>query len=246
MNHKVSILSTASLDQALLDKASGQGVELDTIPFINVEPVTDKDVLDEVNEFCSLPITAVFTSANAVRAIADIILNAQPEWNVYCVGNTTRNAVLEYFDNALISGIADDAATLASIIKDHDVLEVVFFCGNKRMDLLPELLSLDDIAVHEVIVYHTTETPHVATKGYDAILFFSPSGVNSFFSVNAIAERTVLFAIGNTTANAVKQKTSNEVIVSETPSKEQLLADAIEYFHNLPRVAGPENNKMTQ
>jgi uroporphyrinogen-III synthase len=230
------LLSTVLLDQLLIDKAAKEDIVLDAMSFIQLTSNTEDDLWAEVEEMCSLPITAVFTSANAVRAIAHIVADVKPEWNIYCIGNATRTAVLECFKAQAIRGTANDAAELAGQILNDGVCEVVFFCGDMRMDTLPVLLRNDDITVHEVIVYHTIETPHEVTKHYDGILFFSPSGVNSFFSVNKVDATTVLFAIGHTTAEAVKMHTTNTIVTGETHSKEGLVESAIQYFHKRAHV----------
>jgi len=51
---------------------------------------------EKIVDLCYLPITAVFTSANAVKAVADIIINADPEWDIYCIGNATLAAVKRF------------------------------------------------------------------------------------------------------------------------------------------------------
>ncbi len=231
MNNKVSILSTVALDQRLIDKAAEQGVLIVGVSFIQVAAIENADIKEEVADLCSRTIAAVFTSANAVRAISQTTKAFQPVWNIYCIGHATRLAVLEIFPAEAIKGMANDAAGLAEIIKTELVPEVVFFCGDKRMDTLPDILRGEDVNVHEVVVYHTIETPQLITKAYDAILFFSPSSVHSFFIVNKITADTVLFAIGSTTANALQKHTNNKVIISNTPSKEEMIADAINYFH---------------
>ena len=107
------------------------------------------------------------------------------------------------------------------------------------MDTLPEALQRQGIKVNEVVVYETIETPRFAGERYDGILFFSPSGVNSFFGMNTIEPETILFAIGETTAKAIKEQAANTVIVSESPSKDHLLDQAIQYFRKqAPVVAG--------
>ncbi len=77
--------------------------------------------------------------------------------------------------------------------------------------------------VHEVVVYETVETPTVAADDIDAILFFSPSAVKSFFSVNQLKSGAICFAIGATTAAAVKEYSGNKVFISEAPTQEALL-----------------------
>lgn len=230
MSSKASILSTVLLEQPLKDKAAEKGIELDAMPFIKVEAVTDTEVKEEVEELCILPLTAVFTSANAVLAISEEVRGVLPDWSIYCLGHATKNAVHECFGSALIQGIAGDAAELAELIIADGVMEVVFFCGDKRMDTLPDLLREEDITVYELVVYRTTETPQVAAKSYDGVLFFSPSAVSSFFKVNTVGANTVFFSVGNTTAEAVKQHTDNKVIISDIPSKEEMINAVLQYF----------------
>ena len=231
MENKAQILSTVLLDLPLIDKAHKAGITLDAVPFIQVVDITDEnDLREQIETLYKERITAVFTSVNAVRAICEQVYFSKPKWKIYCIGSATRNAVLEYFDPAAIGGIANDSAALAGIIKQNGVKEVVFFCGDKRLDTLSYSLESSCITVNEVIVYQTIEVPRFIEKDYDGILFFSPSGVNSFFSLNTIDEGTVLFAIGGTTANAIKEQTDNRIIISELPSKEYMVERSIQYF----------------
>lgn len=109
---------------------------------------------------------------------------------------------------------------------------MVFFCGDLRREELPDLLKKAGIELTEVVVYQTLETPIKINKDYDGILFFSPSAVKSFFSINQVNSNALFFAIGNTTANAIKPFSKNSIIVSEFPAKDQLLDKAIKYFSN--------------
>ena len=231
MTNKIQILSTALLDQQFVNKAAELGVQLDTVSFIKVSAVDSEELAERVVDLCYLPITAVFTSVNAVKAVSDIVMSADPGWDIYCVGNATMEAVKSQFKAAEIIGIAKNAAELAKIIIEDGEEEVVFFCGNQRLDTLPDTLRENDIDVYEMVVYETVQIPTKVEKEYDGILFFSPSGVDSFFSVNKVGVKTELFAIGNTTANAIKKHTDNKVIFSETASKETMVDYAIKYFN---------------
>ncbi len=231
MANKIQILSTASLGQPLIYKATEMGIGLDVVPFIKVSAIESEELAERVVDLCYLPITAVFTSVNAVKAVSDIIMSADPGWDIYCIGNATMEAVKGQFRAAEIIGIAKNAAELAKIIIEDGEEEVVFFCGDQRLDTLPDTLRENEIDVYEVVVYETVRIPTVTGKVYDGIMFFSPSAVDSFFSVNKIAKHVVLFVIGNTTADATKRHTDNKVIFSETASKESLLNYVIEYFN---------------
>jgi uroporphyrinogen-III synthase len=230
VSKQTTILSTVLLEQPLIDRAAVHGIGLYTVSFIEVAHGAGEELGDEVEELCSLPVTAVFTSANAVRAIAETVQNSKPDWNIYCMGNTTAKAVREIFGEQSVKGKGNDAAELAAVIIGDDVCEVVFFCGDKRLDTLPETLRSSEISVHEIVVYHTAETPVKLAKQYDGILFFSPSGVSSFFSVNKVEPGTVLFAIGHTTANALGEYTNEIPVIGKMHSKEGLVDEAIQYF----------------
>jgi uroporphyrinogen-III synthase len=65
---------------------------------------------------------------------------------------------------------------------------------------------------------------------YDGIAFFSPSAVESFFSINTVPEATRLFAIGETTAASISAYCSNPVVISDSPEKEALVRRMIDYF----------------
>jgi uroporphyrinogen-III synthase len=46
---------------------------------------------------------------------------------------------------------------------------------------LPKLLKQQDVEVNEIVVYHTIPIPHKLSKITAAVLFFSPSAVESLF-----------------------------------------------------------------
>ena len=60
-------------------------------------------------------------------------------------------------------------------------------------------------SVTELIVYDTRLTPVKLNNQPDAILFFSPTAVKSFFSMNELISRTKIICHGKTTAAALKQ-----------------------------------------
>ena len=139
--------------------------------------------------------------------------------------------VKKIFGEHNIYATAGSAGQLAEkIIENSFIKNVVFFCGDQRRNELPDRLKSQGIEVEELIVYKTIETPAILSKQYDGILFFSPSAVQSFLSKNSIAPQTQVFAIGTTTANAVKPFTRQPVIISPNPAKENLVHLAIMHF----------------
>lgn len=223
------ILSTRPLPAALIEEAAGQHIFIEEISFIETTPVIDDRIAARIRELFQKPITAVFTSMNAVTAVASIP-HASIPWNIYSIGHKTAALITELFQKPIV-GTAADAAALADVMIKDGVKEVVFFCGNIRRDVLPDKLRKTNILVEEIVVYQTKELAQVVTKRYDAILFYSPSAVHSFFSGNKINTDTVLFAIGNTTAETIQQYTGNKIYTAAKPDKEDLVQEMIQHFN---------------
>jgi uroporphyrinogen-III synthase len=223
------ILSTRPLPKEVVDYALSQGITIEEVSFIETIPVSDEKLQKGLETFSTQNITAVFTSMNAVEALADTI-KVKVGWTVYSIGSATQKLVEEKL-GVKVKATAAYAAQLADKIIEDKPEEVYFFCGNIRRDILPQKLMEAGIKVAEIVVYQTIETPKRVLKHFDAILFYSPSAVASFFSVNAIDASTELFAIGTTTAEAIQQYGYTNVITAASPGKESLVQQAIRHFN---------------
>ncbi len=229
--NNIEILCTRPLPEWLIDEAAGSGISIEAQSFIETEPVQSIEVQQEIENALLQSATVVFTSVNAVEAVAAELEGQQPDWNIYCTGAATRELAKEYFGGHAVAGAAPNAAELAELIAGESITdEVIFFCGDQRRDELPSVLKEHGIDINEIVVYQTIELPHKINKFYYGILFFSPSAVRSFFKVNKISEKTVLFAIGNTTAGEIKKFSANKIIVSDEPGKENIIQKVVEYF----------------
>jgi uroporphyrinogen-III synthase len=239
--NKINILCTKAIDEALIKDAASKKIFIEVVSFIKTKPIRSKEIQQEIGEALLLSATVVFTSVNAVEAIAKELNDQKPGWKIFCIGHATRQLAEKYFGKNLISGSADNAKELAElIIHKANSDEVIFFCGSQRRNELPDLLGENNIRVKEIVVYQTMAAPHKVEKKYDGILFFSPTGVQSFFQENKLDPQTILFAIGNTTADEIKkylpdnEGSGNKIIVSDRPKKETLLQKAINYFQTHP------------
>jgi len=232
MQSKIPILCTRPLPALLLEEAADAGIAIDEIPFIETESILSVEVQQEIELVSTEIATVVFTSMNAVDAVTIFLDGHQPEWMIYSIGTATGRLVKEYFGEERMAGTANDASALAELIaEDRFTDEVVFFCGDQRRDELPDILRQHDIDVNEIVVYQTIEVPRRITKEYFGFLFFSPSAVRSFFKVNKLESKTILFAIGSTTANEIKKFSDNKIVISDEPGKENLVQKMIEYFN---------------
>lgn len=229
--NKINILCTRPIEDLLIKEAEQKGIEITVSSFIETEAIQNIDVQQEIEQALLQSATVVFTSMNAVDAVVNYKDDQLPNWRIYCIGTTTNKLIQNYFGEESIAGTASGAAELAVLIaEESNADEVIFFCGDQRRDELPEILRSNGIEVNEIVVYQTIAVPHKIEKKYHGILFFSPSAVDSFFGNNKIADQTILFAIGNTTATAIKKFTTNKIIISDEPGKESLVKKMMEYF----------------
>jgi len=239
MTTSIRILSTRPLEPALLDQAARADIRIDTLSFIDTEPIRDTALMHQVHQLGSQSLTAVFTSMNAVEAVPA----SSAPWRIFCIGGATRRLVETKFGANSIAGTAPSASELAAVVLEHRPSEVFFFCGDQRREELPGRLTKAGVRVHELVVYRTTQTPHTVKEVYDGIVFFSPSAVHSFFSVNSTTEKTILFAIGKTTADTIHTYVNNPVITSATPEKEGLVRQLIDYYQRQKDARLKDNQK---
>ena len=229
--NKINILSTRPVADALIEEAIIKGITIDILSFIDTETIATIEVQQEIEQALLQSATVIFTSMTAVESVASYLEDMQPDWTIFTMGTTSQELVKKYFGEQAIAGTASSAAALAELIaEDNSSKEVIFFCGDQRRDELPDILRANEIDVYEIEVYSTVATPHKLAKQYEGILFFSPSAVQSFFSVNKLSSKTILFAIGETTANTIKKYSNNKIIISDAPGKENLLREMIEFF----------------
>lgn len=214
----------------MIHLAASKNIRLEVIPFIEVKWVNESIVTQKVLAYAKQEIVVIFTSVQGVESVVHKLHSQKPHWRIACTSGKTERKVADYFGTHRIAATANNASELAKKILDLGVGEAVFFCGNSRRDELPDILKNGNVALTELVVYETMATPVHVTKRYDGILFFSPSAIKSFFSVNKLTSKTVLFAIGETTKESLVEFKDHKIISIDQPNKEDLVRLALQYF----------------
>jgi uroporphyrinogen-III synthase len=226
------ILSTATLpfDRILHIPKT---IEVSVVPFIKIILRPGVELKPQICEFASEKRVVIFTSVHAVKYVGES-LKTKPDWKIYCIRNETRNAVENFFGSESIAGYANNSFSLSQMMINDKVKEAVFFCGEQRMNTVPEKLKNQGIELTEFIVYETLQTPVKIKDQPDAVLFFSPSAAQSFFSINDLEPETRVFAMGKTTAAVLNNLTSNKIIISPETDKAFVFNMAVEYAASHP------------
>lgn len=224
MKKPIRLLSTKKLlvnQKQFLLNANISVVEAD---FISIKQ--QKVAIEIINE------NLIFTSQNAVLSLVENLektdtLDLLRKKNVFCVGLKTK-ALLEEngFNVIAYTGYAADLAEIISLIYSKE--KFTLFSGNLRRDTLPEALSEAEVVWNEIQVYETILTPQKISGTFDGILFFSPSGIESYLKNNKITKETC-FCIGTTTAEALENITNN-VIIANQPTVENVIIQCINFY----------------
>lgn len=216
------IFSTKTLSLTQKSKLSKDlGVSMSdfiTIRYNRLKPVLVKEPIKNV----------IITSQNAVEALLNSFTPNELNFtNIYCVGRRTKSLIEKKIGK--VSHVENSAESLAKyLLENFTDKEITFFTGNKRREELPEILAKKGIAVHEIECYKTILTPRKVDENVRAVLFYSPSGIESFLKENE-ANGKIAFCIGGTTAEEAK-KHFNEVIIAKMSTIESVLSAVNKYF----------------
>ncbi|WP_432222666.1 uroporphyrinogen-III synthase [Flavobacterium sp. TMP13] len=213
----IQILSTKTLlhdQKEALVNADFNVIEVDFIK-TQSNPFTLKEINDNL----------IFTSQNSVQSFLLDPKSAElKSKNVFCVGLKTKIMLSESGYNVVAyTGYADDLAEIITLIYNSE--SFTFFSGSLRRETLPKALKGANIKFNEIQVYETTLTPQKIKTPVKAILFFSPSGIESYLKDNKITNETC-FCIGTTTSSALEGITKN-VIVATQPTIEDVIEEVI-------------------
>jgi len=205
----------------LMALLAARGAEPVSCPTIAIQPVRDTAKLDATLRTVAFIDWLVFTSANAVRAVADRLaalkLDLPKEVRLAAVGGATAYALERHIRRADFVAPTASAASLAAQLPDVAGRDVLFPRGDLAPDALADLLRKRGARVETVVAYHTVAgagveelRSRVVAGQLDAIVFASPSSIT--FAADALARaRTVtgslplIVCIGPTTARAARR-----------------------------------------
>lgn len=210
----MKILFTKTGIEQEVSEHLGTACAFDCKDFIRVENC-------KINPFSLDNHSLIFSSANAVKAFFENGFQPNAQNKLYVVGSKTRNAFLEKGFEKVEA--FRNIHELSDFITEHLPKETfLHFCGNLTLDVLEKALPQQNIPYRKITVYNTHLLNPEISENYDAVVFFSPSGVRSFAAFNSL-EGKRLFSIGQTTEKELRKYTQSLVFTSEENSLEDLL-----------------------
>lgn len=162
----------------------------------------------------------IITSQNGVEALLNSFTKDEMNFkNIYCVGRRTKKLIENRIGK--VAKVAKNAKKLAEYLSNElENKEVTYFCSDVRLDILPAYLKTHDIVVNEVEAYKTMLSPEKLDDAISGVLFYSPSGIESYLQKNNTDK--IAFCIGETTAKEARKHFEN-VQVANLPSVDSVL-----------------------
>jgi uroporphyrinogen-III synthase len=264
---RVVITRAESQSASLAAALSANGAEVVSLPLIRILPPLDYAPLDSALRGLANFDWLIFTSQNAVTAVSNRLsaiissrsvmpsearnlasasIATAPSLRIAAVGKATAEAAQAAGFTVANVGQGGTAATL--------VLELAPALRDKRLllprsdraasELVPRLQRFG-AEITEVIAYRTADTTEVdvasreAVAACNAILFFSPSAVHSFASLqkssalNPLAEGVVVGAIGPVTSIALRKAGLRCDFQASEPSVEEIVDTLAVHFEKI-------------
>lgn len=227
--YRKRILVTRPLTGEQISYANGLGLEPLVAPALRVEFPDNRDkILKKIDRHPDA--FWVFTSQNGVEALnriqeSEFKIRDIPD--VYAVGEKTGRVLSKQGIQAKIPEQQDASGLALLIIKDikKENRPIVHWCGNQSRPELKKRLEQAGIELINLEVYETfLNEIKLPDEPIEAILFYSPSAVEAFRLSDGFKRKLPeLFAIGNTTGEALSLESGKNVQIPSKPSTESLL-----------------------
>ena len=224
------VLSTKTLDRETLAYAQTQNLDVQCMDFIETTAFPFKPGHLGNKSFDAL----AFTSANAVKYFFEDKESTAfiQDKLIFAIQGKTQEELLVRDIKADITATSAHELAIA-IIKSKSSKNLLHVCGNLRLPVLEDDLYEAGILYTDLMVYQTgTKAKKIEDLSFDAILFYSPSGVESFFALNNPDNEIVCCCIGQTTAQALKEKkNAATIILPAQPSPLSMISAVAEHLH---------------
>ena len=242
------VLLTRQDNSAIAKILKSEGFDVIDMPLIEcVFSVNSDDCADIFDGLGSYE-WITFSSPNAVRGFFKAFFDEFDDIRslgiarLACVGEATAKELSKFYLKADVVPQKQTAVSLAEAMSEFESLENLKVLSVRGNLALPDLVkSLEDKkAIVDTFEVYKTNLLDVAktdesvqsfkNNGADVVVFSSPSAVESFVKnaknllLKANATRPKIVAIGSTTAEALKKRSMEVPVVSDSPKAEDIVA----------------------
>lgn len=212
-----------------LDEAGYTGISISVLTFESVHADELREALEHPRSYDGM----IFTSPRAVEALASAMGWLPTEnvmWHaksIFAVGPKTAHELRQIGFEPTGEGSGSAGMLAEHIAAGAFERPLLFLCGNRRRDELPDSLRRAGIDIEELCVYesHPRQTLDLTSHPKpDWVVFFSPSGIQAVMPGGYIDFSAVhVAAIGETTAEALRSGGLQVDAIAGAPTPDALV-----------------------
>ncbi|MFI5132903.1 MAG: uroporphyrinogen-III synthase [Chitinophagales bacterium] len=218
-------------------------VELDFLPFIKLEGIPGKDFRKQKIEIQNYS-AVVFTSRNAIdhffRTCEEMKINISQDTKYFCITEAVAlylQKFILYRKRKVFYGADGTNKSMFDVINKHKGNEkFLYVCSENQQDNdICSWLKTNNCEFTLAFMYRSQSNDVreiLATKEYDVICFFTPSGVRSLFDNMPKYKQngTIIGAFGNNTFKAVEDAGLKLEIKAPQPQAQSMVAALEQYL----------------
>ncbi|HEX6308943.1 MAG TPA: uroporphyrinogen-III synthase [Longimicrobiales bacterium] len=209
---RIAVTRPADAAPALAEALRAAGAEPVVVPLTRIAPPLDIAPLQEAAAHLDRYSWVVFTSANAVEALASAIGSGEPvRSRIAVVGSGTADAVRRRLGRSP-DLVPDDfsAQGLVTALRREGTLRsarILWPRGDRARDVIPQALLDAEALLDDPIAYRTIDEADAARRlaalveqgAVDVITFTAPSAVACYVGAAGAVEHVVIAVIGAAT-----------------------------------------------
>jgi uroporphyrinogen-III synthase len=227
MKINVRVYSSIDFEKHQVDLLYQNGIHVSHLQMMAINYKRYESINFDIN---SITDVMVFTSQHGVGFMLQLIKDGtlkSDDKKCFAIQGTTSELLKETNFNVL--GLAKDSESLADIIIDQKIQKVVHITTAWRLPIVEKKLKYNHIGYKALEVYNKVVL-HCSVDAYDALVFSSPSHIDSFLLSNKLSENIPCFCIGSTTENYLIAKGHKHTIKAAIASKESLTEALIQFY----------------
>lgn len=220
------------------DVAARYNLKIDFRPFIHVEGVSAKEVRKQKIDIAAHT-AVIFTSRTAIdhyfRVCEEMRFTVPESLKYFCISESIALYLQKYIvyrKRKIFYGDSTFKDLMSDIMK-HKEENFLLMLSDIHKPEIPKALDKEKIKYTKGIFYRTvsSDLTDVDLANYDAVVFYSPSGIKSLHTnfPNFVQGDLKIGSFGPTTAKAVKDAGLRLDIQAPTPESPSM-ANALEVF----------------
>jgi uroporphyrinogen-III synthase len=229
-------------DSSPYSELEKQQVKVDFRPFVSVEGLNAREVRNQKIDFAKFS-AVIMTSKNSIdhffRVAEEMRFPVPDAMKYFCQSEAIANYLQKYivYRKRKVYVGEKSFSDLTPLFKKHKELKYLFPTADGLNLEHSGVLEKSEIDWTRIILYKTTSSDlsDLENISYDALVFFSPAGINSLFDnfPNFKQGETVIATFGKTTTESAKNAGLEIQVEAPNPESPSMAMALLKYVKSI-------------